>query len=67
MEEKLVSILNEMAEHLNIAQMKKLQEVLLKHLISNPTINMETTNEDYMKLFMDVKRIEGSSYQTIQY
>ena len=29
MEEKLVAILNEMAEYLNIAQMKKLQEVLL--------------------------------------
>ena len=30
MDEKLVSILNEMADYLNIAQMKKLQEVLLK-------------------------------------
>ena len=28
MEEKLVAILNEMAEHLSIAQMKKLQEVV---------------------------------------
>ena len=32
MDEKLVSILNEMADYLNIAQMKKLQEVLLKNL-----------------------------------
>ena len=30
MEEKLVRILNEMAEYLDITQMKKLQEVLLK-------------------------------------
>ena len=30
MEEKLVNILNEMAEYLSIAQMKKLQEVLSK-------------------------------------
>lgn len=30
MEERLVNILNEMAEYLSIAQMKKLQEVLLK-------------------------------------
>ena len=35
MEEKLVYILNEMAEFLNIAQMKKLQEVLLKNLAEN--------------------------------
>ena len=32
MEEKLVHILNEMAEYLSISQMKKLQEVLLKNL-----------------------------------
>ena len=32
MEEKLVGILNEMAEYLNISQMKKLQEVLLRNL-----------------------------------
>ena len=30
MEEKLVKILNEMAEYLSISQMKKLQEALLK-------------------------------------
>ena len=35
MEEKLVIILNEMAEYLSIAQMKKLQEVLLKNLAEN--------------------------------
>ena len=32
MEEKLVNILNEMAEVLSITQMKKLQEVLLRNL-----------------------------------
>ena len=32
MDEKLVNILNAMAEYLSIAQMKKLQEVLLEQL-----------------------------------
>ena len=32
MEEKLVNILNEMAEYLSVAQLKKLQEVLLTQL-----------------------------------
>ena len=32
MEEKLVNILNEMAEYLSVPQMKKLQEVLLDNL-----------------------------------
>ena len=35
MEEKFVEIINEMAEVLNTAQLKKLQEVLLKHLSDN--------------------------------
>lgn len=67
MEEKLVSILNEMAEFLSIAQMKKLQEVLLKNLVPNPVQHTETTNEEYLKLFLDAKRIEGCSERTIQY
>ena len=32
MDDKLVTILNEMSEYLNIAQMEKLQEVLVKTL-----------------------------------
>ena len=32
MEEKIVKVLNVMSEYLSIAQMKKLQEVILKHL-----------------------------------
>ena len=67
MEERLVSILNEMAEYLSIAQMKKLQEVLLKNLVPNPANHTETTNEEYLKLFLDAKRIEGCSERTIQY
>ena len=41
MEEKLVTILNEMAEYLSIAQMKKLQEVLLKNLSEAETPKAE--------------------------
>lgn len=67
MEEKLVSILNEMAEYLSIAQMKKLQEVLLKNLTPVPVTEKETSNEEYLKLFLDAKRIEGCSERTIQY
>ena len=38
MEEKLVAILNEMAEYLSIAQMKKLQEVLGDYFESEPML-----------------------------
>ena len=38
MEEKIVTILNEMSEYLSIAQMKKLQEVVLRTLSENVAV-----------------------------
>jgi integrase/recombinase XerD len=67
MEEKLVNILNEMAEYLSVSQMKKLQEVLLNNLVSEPAKQTEISNKDYLKLFLDAKRIEGCSERTLQY
>ena len=67
MEAKLVTILNEMADYLSIAQMKKLQEVLLKNLVPDHVKHTDTTNEEYLRLFLDAKRIEGCSERTIQY
>ena len=56
-----------MAEYLNVSQMKKLQEVLLKNLSPEPTKRAETSNEEYLKLFLAAKKIEGCSDRTIQY
>ncbi|MBX9229391.1 tyrosine-type recombinase/integrase [Coprococcus catus] len=67
MEEKLVNILNEMDEYLNIAQMKKLQEVLLKNLTENVAAKVEITNADYLQMFLASKQIEGCSERTLQY
>jgi hypothetical protein len=67
MEEKLVNILNEMAEYLNISQLKKLQEVLLKQLSDKSPQKEPATNADYLKLFLDAKKIEGCSDRTIKY
>lgn len=67
MEEKIVTILNEMAEYLNVSQMKKLQEVILKVFAENSPEKSEVSNEDYLKMFLDAKRIEGCSERTIDY
>lgn len=67
MEEKLVKILNEMTEYLNISQMRKLQEVLLKNLKEQEECNSETTNYDYLEMFIAAKKIEGCSDRTIIY
>ena len=67
MEDKVVKIINEMAEYLNISQMKKLQEVLLKTFADNEMAKAEVSNEEYLKLFLDAKQIEGCSERTIHY
>lgn len=67
MEEKIVLIINKMADYLNISQMKKLQEVLLQTFSENKISKEETSNNDYLQLFLDAKKIEGCSSRTIQY
>ena len=67
MEEKIVMIINKMADYLNISQMKKLQEVLLQTFSENTIQKEEISNNEYLRLFLDAKRIEGCSERTIQY
>ena len=67
MEGKVVKIINEMAEYLNVSQMKKLQEVLLKTFAEDEASKSEVSNEEYLQLFLDAKQIEGCSERTIHY
>lgn len=67
MEEKIVRIVNEMAEVLNASQLRKLQEVLLKELCRESRMEKATTNEEYLQMFLNAKKIEGCSDRTIQY
>ena len=67
MEEKMVKILNEMADYLNISQMKKLQEILIKNFAEDDAEKEDVSNWDYLKMFIDAKQIEGCSERTLQY
>lgn len=67
MEEKLVTIINEMTEYLSISQLKKLQEVLVKALTEDEAQKQNISNEEYLKLFLDAKKIEGCSERTLDY
>jgi len=67
MEEKIVIVLNEMAEYLSIAQMKKLQEVIMKTFAENNAMKVNISNEEYLNMFLAAKRIEGCSDRTIKY
>ena len=67
MEEKIVTILNEMYEYLSIPQMKKLQEVMLKTFSEKTEVRKITSNKEYMTMFLEAKTIEGCSTRTIQF
>ncbi len=67
MEEKIVTILNEMTDYLNINQMKKLQETLFSVFSDKKSETLETSNEEYMNMFIAAKKIEGCSDRTVQY
>ncbi len=67
MEEKIVVILNEMSGYLSVSQMKKLQEVMIKTFSREEAEKKTIDNDEYLKLFLDAKRIEGCSERTIQY
>lgn len=67
MEEKIVEILNEMSEYLSVSQMKKLQEVIIRVFSEKDVAKQQIDNFEFLKLFLEAKKIEGCSERTIQY
>ena len=59
MDEKIVTVLNEMSEYLSIPQMKKLQEVILKTFAENEAVKTDISNDEFLNMFLAAKRIEG--------
>lgn len=66
MENEIKSILEDMSEVLNIQQMRKLQEVLIKRLEYNTDVEA-LGNLEYLSMFVAAKSIEGCSERTIAY
>ncbi len=67
MEEKIVKVLNEMSEYLSVARMKKLQEVIIGAFAENQPDKVDISNEDFLKLFLEAKKVEGCSDRTLKY
>ena len=67
MNEKIATVLNEMSAYLSIAQMKKLQEVIVKTFSENELCRQNISNEEFMEMFLTAKKIEGCSERTIKY
>lgn len=67
MKEKISNVLNEMTEVLNVSQLRKLQEVMLKHFAENESEKQHIDNEEYLMRFIAAKGVEGCSKRTITY
>ena len=67
MNNQIYNIISDMSEVLNIAQMKKLQEVLIARLDAEHIETEKSDNISYLDMFLTAKRIEGCSERTIEY
>ena len=67
LEEKIVEIVNEMSEYLAVAQLKKLQEVILRVFTEKEADRQQTDNSEYLRLWLDAKKIEGCSEKTLDF
>ena len=66
MNEKIATVLNEMSAYLSIAQMNKLQEVIVKTFSENELCRQNISNHEFLEMFLTAKQIEGCSDRTIQ-
>ena len=65
---EIYDIINDMAEVLNASQMQKLQEVLEKRLSENTVSDyLQTTNAEFLDMFLTAKHLEGCSDKIIHY
>ena len=68
MEGKIAAVIDEMSDMLSISQLRKLQEVLLRHFSDNSSEKgRDNSNSDYLDLFIEAKHIEGCSKRTLEY
>lgn len=67
METIVNNILDVMSNHLNVEQLRILQETLIKNLVNTRKDEKQIDNKEYLKMFIDAKRIEGCSNRTLFY
>ncbi len=67
MKEYIINVLNDMSEELSIAQLKKLQEILVKWSEERESPHRSVDNYEYLSMFINAKRIEGCSERTLAY
>lgn len=66
-QERVDRLLNEMTEYLSCTQLKKLQETAMKIFSEQEIRTADSSNNEYMNMFLDAKSIEGCSDKTVQF
>ena len=67
MEERILAVINEMSDVLNISQLRVLQESMIRNFADNNVRKENIPNEEYVHLFLEAKKIEGCSARTVAY
>lgn len=67
MEDTIKYILVDMDEYLTANQSQKLQRVLVSRLTKQVKTVSELSNDNYLTMFLDAKKIEGCSERTLAY
>lgn len=67
MEKKIYGVLNEMSNYLNTWQMKQLQKTLIAHFAENNSQIENESNDEYLRMFIEAKKVEGCSERTLSY
>lgn len=67
MKKMVYDVLNAMSDCLSVAQLKKLQEVMLSYLDKQESEPEPASNDEYLKMFLEAKQIEGCSERTLIY
>ncbi len=65
-EEKIAYIKQAMLRYLNNSQMEKLDRILSVALSDEPRVN-EDKDEDFLKIYLSAKKVEGCSEKTLDY
>ena len=67
MKEIIFEVLNEMSDSLSVAQLKKLQEVLINKFSKADVKTKPAENAEYLEMFIHAKKVEGLSERTLKY
>lgn len=65
MSKEIFNIINDMSDVLEPVQLKRLQEVLIWRLSEEEKSKVSFSNEEYLDMFLNAKKLEGCSDRTI--